>query len=134
MGTPGVPFNCKKEDILIAIKESGGRYLRISALLNYAITTVRLHIEADPELHQALKDARETRDEGLLDGSEDALKLALEKAGTDMGSALKSAFYVLNNKGKARGYQSIEERGAIANATNLAELAKHFKESEVKQS
>jgi hypothetical protein len=134
MGIPGVPFNCTKEEILDAIKKSGGRFLRIAALLNYADQTVRTHIYADPDLMQALKDARNTRDEGLLDGAEDTLKLALEKAGVDMNSALKSAFYVLNNKGKERGYQSLDERGAIATAANLAELAKHFKESDVKQS
>lgn len=112
MGIPGVPFNCTKNQILDAIKKSGGRFLHIAALLNYDDSTVRKHINADPELVQALKDARNTRDEGLLDGAEDTLKLALEKADTDIQSALKSAFYVLNNKGKERGYASPDEKAA----------------------
>lgn len=134
MGIPGVPFSCTKEEILKAIKKSGGRYIHIAALLNYSDSTVRVHIEDDPELLQALKDARNTRDEGLLDGAEDALKLALEKSGVDMTSALRSAFYVLNNKGKGRGYASSEERAALATTTNLSELAKILKEGDVKQS
>lgn len=112
MGTPGVPFDATKEQILSAIKESGGRFLRIAALLGYADNTVRAHIYADPELMQAIKDARKTRDEGLLDGAEDALKKALDKADLDINAALKSAFYVLNNKGKDRGYASPEEKAA----------------------
>lgn len=113
MGIPGVPFDCTKDQILDAIKKSGGRFLHIAALLNYDDTTVRKHINADPELVQALKDARKTRDEGLLDGAEDALKKALEKVDTDMQSALKSAFYVLNNKGQDRGYCPSEVKAAM---------------------
>jgi len=104
MGIGGVPFDCTKLEILDAIKKSGGRFLKIASILGYADQTVRTHIYADPELMQALKDARKTRDEKLLDGAEDTLSLALERADTDMQSALKSAFYVLNNKGQERGF------------------------------
>lgn len=104
MGTPGVPFSVKKETIEASIKKHGGRLIRVAAELNCKRDVIRKIISNDPELSQLLDDCRHQRDENLCDLAEDTLNDAMENRIGDMNNALKSAFFVLNNKGKDRGY------------------------------
>jgi hypothetical protein len=102
MGTPGVPWEGTKVQILASIKKQHGRVTYVAKELNCDYITVKKRIDADPELTKALADARSGFGETLLDMSESALMRGLTNE--DPNAYLKSAFYVLNNKGKERGY------------------------------
>lgn len=107
MGTPGVPLNIPKESIAASIKSCRGRMTHMAPALDCSIIYLRERINADPELVALLAETRNHRDENLLDGAEDTLQFALDQrkdADGDINAALKSAFFVLNNKGRKRGY------------------------------
>ncbi len=104
MGTPGVPLNFKKDDIALSIKNNSGRMIHIAASMECTVEAMKKQIERFPDLIEMLADYRHKRDETLLNGAEDTLLKAIEKSDTDMTNALKSSFFILNNKGKLRGY------------------------------
>ena len=60
-------------------------------------------MDNDPEIKDALDEARTEYDTILCDSAENALLFALNQR-EDIGSAVRSAQYVLNNKGRRRGY------------------------------
>ena len=119
MGTPGVPWKVSKSQIVQALKKRHGRLTYAAKDLGCVYITLRKKIDADPELTQMVSDLRNSFDEDLLDSAEDVIKKAMESL-SDLGNALKAAFYVLNNKGKLRGYlhpkvQELEGKDAEIN-------------------
>jgi len=104
MGTQGVEFKKTKSEICESIKKHKGRLTKVAKEFNICYQTIRNHTDKFPELVELIKNLRQDRDENLLDEAEDTIQDALEGRSQDMGSALKSAFFVLNNKGKSRGY------------------------------
>lgn len=104
MGTPGVPLDIPKSVIVETIKKRKGVMTHISKDLNISQTTAYKHFNADPELKQLLSEERNSYDEYLCDKAESVLVYALNKCETDLSSALGASKYVLNNKGKSRGY------------------------------
>lgn len=116
MGTPGVPFSKTKADILEAIKKAKGIVTHISQLLDCSYETFYVRMRADPEIKEALAKAREEFDENLLDLAEHSLVRAMKQQ-EDIGNAISSAKYVLNNKGKSRGYSPMIQ-GLITEPTD----------------
>lgn len=104
MGTPGVAFNKEKSEIVESIKKHKGRLTKVAKEFNVCYETIRKYTDPYPDIVALIKNLREDREENLLDEAEDTLEDAMKFRVDDMGSALKSAFFVLNNKGKSRGY------------------------------
>jgi hypothetical protein len=103
MGTPGVSSNFTKEDICSALKECKGVVTHSAIKLKVNRSTLDRYIRQFG-LEKELKEFREQHDEEMLDEAENVLKYALSVRKDDLGNSLKSAFYLLNNKGKRRGF------------------------------
>jgi hypothetical protein len=134
LGTPGVKLNIPKASLIAAIKNANGRVSKIAVSLGCAIETVRKYIGEDEELVQMLKDYRQHRDENLLEGAEDTLQKAIDTNDPDnMANALKASMFVLNSKGKNRGYFS--PHGLLSEDTkqHLSDLIKKAKEGSLSQ-
>ena len=103
MGTSGVPWNVPKAKIIESIKKFKGRLTYACEELDCAYVTLQKAIKADPELIALVDELRQGYDTKLLDAAESYLVTAMDQKG-DLGNGLKAAFFVLNNKGKERGY------------------------------
>jgi len=103
MGTPGVPLNIDKDRILEAIKRRKGVITHICKELDITHETCLKHIRKDPDLVKALSDARHEMDDLMCDAAESTLLRAVTQS-DDLGNALKGSMYILNNKGRGRGY------------------------------
>lgn len=117
MGTSGVKFDRSKDDIIDAIKKHRGKLYKVAKQLNCHYETVRKYTDDDPDIVQLIHDLRHGYDEDLCDLAEDTLVDAMEARVGDMGNALKSAFFVLNNKGKDRGYNHPDSIANTVQAT-----------------
>lgn len=104
MGTPGVKFGVKKSKIAEALKKHKGVVSYAARDLNTTHGTLLKYINKDPELVELLSNLRHDFENLLLDSAENTLLYGLGKRETDLTNALKSSFYILNNKGKSRGY------------------------------
>lgn len=104
MGTPGVPLNFDKVVITNAIRKHKGRLYNVAKELGCHYETVRKYTDPHPDLVELIANLRKDYDENLCDKAEETLVDAMDGRKKDMSSALRSAFFVLNNKGKPRGY------------------------------
>lgn len=104
MATPGVKFDTPLEEIVELIKKHRGRLTKVAKELNCKYDTVRKYTDPYPEVVQLIKELRRDYEEDMCDLAEDTLFDAMDKRLVDMSNALKSAFFLLNNKGKDRGY------------------------------
>lgn len=112
MGTPGVKWNVSKAAIVKAIKKHKGKITYAARELDCDYTTIKKRINADPELIALIDEERNSFSELLLDSAEDTLLYGISNRQKDLGKALSSAFFVLNNKGKQRGYTGNSETGS----------------------
>lgn len=103
MGLQGVKNTSSKSDILKAIRDKKGVVTYIYKELGMSHTTFYEILNSDPEYKVALDEARKDLDDTLCDAAENALMFALSQR-DDLGSSVRSAQYVLNNKGRKRGY------------------------------
>jgi len=134
LGTPGVKLEIPKASIESAIKNANGRISKVAITLGCSIEAIRRLINKDEELVQMLKDYRQHRDENLLEGAEDTLQKAIDTNDPDnMANALKASMFVLNSKGKNRGYFS--PHGLLSEDTkqHLSDLIKKAKEGSLSQ-
>ena len=124
MGVQGSPCDLTKAEITEALKKRKGRITYAAKDLNVKYETLKKKIDADPELVQLLHDLRYVFDETMLDSAEDTLMYGMGKREVDLGNALRSAFYILNNKGKGRGYTGQVGSNAIngGNDPNLRDF------------
>jgi hypothetical protein len=104
MGVGGHPFKAHKHLIIESIVKHKGVLVRIAKDFGVERNTIRRKINEDPELIEELANARKDYIENLCDDAEDVLSMALKKADVDTNNGLKSAFYILNNLGRDRGY------------------------------
>lgn len=104
MAIPGVPWAATYDEIVEAIKKAKGRITYASKYLNVHPETLYRRMEKDPRIKEALDLERKNFDLTLLDAAENTLLYAISKQETDLNNALKSTFFILNNKGKERGY------------------------------
>ena len=100
----GVPWNPKKDVVLDAIKRSDGVITLAAEALGVCRYTLHLYVKANPDVKEFLDSMRYSYDTALLDGAESVLKTAIKSP--DLDKALKSAFFILNNKGAERGYSA----------------------------
>lgn len=103
MGTQGVPWNVPKSRILESIRAKKGVITHICKDLDVHYDTVTRHIKKDPELQEALDLARNEYDDLICDMSENTLLYAVSQR-EDLSSGIRAAQFVLNNKGRKRGY------------------------------
>lgn len=104
MGIQGVTIEIDKQIVLDAIVKCSGRVTHISRSLGINYRTLRKIIERDPELVEVLDNFRYDFEHTILDLAEDCLINSMSNQPTDPTNALKSAFFVLNSKGKIRGW------------------------------
>lgn len=109
MGTPGTPIKIPRAKIVEALKKHKGKLTHVCKSLNIAYVTLQKLMKDDVELHQLTEQLRNELDCDLLDGAEDVLTYALSLRENDIDAALKSSFYILNNKGSSRGYVGIQK-------------------------
>jgi len=106
---PGVPLN--RERILELIPKLNGNLSRIADLMSTHRHTVRHRIDSDPELKQALDNARERR----IDELEEQTHIdALERQDATM------RIFLLKTLGKNRGYDQEESRSMLQDITRTA--------------
>lgn len=117
MATSGVKFNRSKNEIIEAIKKHNGKLTKVAKHLNCCYDTVRKYTDDDPEIVKLIHNLRQEYDENLCDLAEDTLTDAMDARVGDMTNALKSAFFVLNNKGKNRGYNHPEANTNVVQVT-----------------
>lgn len=129
MGTPGVPWNVDREAIVEALKRQHGRLTYACKDLGCKYDTLKKHIDQHPDLQEILDQCRNQFDTTLLDTAESVLMKGMLHE--DIGQALKASFYVLNNKGKPRGY-SPKPPEAIYTIT-CSDLPKKYQEGEIRQ-
>lgn len=103
MGTSGVPWNVPKNRIIEAIKAKRGVLTHVCKELDAAHETVLRHINKDPELKAVLDAARHEYDDLICDLSENTLLYAVSQK-EDLSNGIRAAQFVLNNKGRKRGY------------------------------
>ena len=104
------------EQLLNAVKDSGGIYTTIATRLQVAWHTAKRLVESDPEALQAYIDEGEK----ILDVAESAAYRAVK----DGDSAMIK--YILNTKGRKRGFaekQIIEHEGSVSHKLNLEGLS-----------
>lgn len=104
MAVSGAKWVCSDEDIISALKSSGGRVSYASKALGVVRNTLYNRINEKPYLKELLSEMRHDFEETMLDAAENTLMYALAQQKGDLGNALKSAFYTLNNRGEKRGY------------------------------
>jgi hypothetical protein len=103
MGLGGVKYNPDISEILKVIEEKRGVVTQIHKQLGISHTLFYELIAEYPQLKTALDKSRLELDNILCDSAENALLYALSQR-EDLGSSVRSAQYVLNNKGRKRGY------------------------------
>lgn len=104
MGTSGVPLTIPKNIIINAIKKRNGVLTAAAKDLDCSRPWLIQHVNSDPELKDILAKERNAYDEYLCDKAESVLVYALNKCETDLSNALGASKFILNNKGKNRGY------------------------------
>lgn len=119
MAISGTPWPEPKENIINAIKEFKGVITKVAKYFNVTPLTIYNKMRSDPDVKQAVEDARTNYETNLVDLAEDTLLYTLSKRDEDPANALKSTFFVLNNKGKDRGYNRENYHGE-------GESFKHF--------
>ena len=130
MASPGVPLKWKKHEIVDSIKKHKGRLTKVAKELGCSYMTIRNHTDPHPEVVELIKHLRTDWNENLLDAAEDTLTDALERRDSDMNNALKSAFFVLNNKGKERGFTPPTKNESEENKVSLSDLAEYARIAE----
>lgn len=107
----GRPLKYTVEQVLEAIKDTGGIKTEVCQRLNCGRRTIYVYIDRFPEI----KEAFEEEEEKVLDMAESSLFAMIQNGD------LTAIFYYLNNKGRRRGYgapsgkireqeQQVEER------------------------
>lgn len=126
MGTRGVPFNIAEKRIIESIKKKKGVVTQICADLGICYDTYSKHIKTNTKYKQAIDDARNDFDTTICDMAETALMRALNQK-EDLSSSLSSAKFVLNNKGKSRGYSPLSQT-AVLSEVGVNDLLRGIKE------
>lgn len=109
---PGIPLD--KETIAKLITDEDGNLSRVADRLGTTRYTIRRRCDADPELLQILKDARE-RQLDILEQS--CFDRAIESNDTTL------QLFLLKTQGKSRGYEQSEAQNA---AKDIAAAAFDF--------
>jgi len=106
---PGIPLN--KEDIAKLIIEEHGNLSRVADRLGTTRTAVRKRCDNDPELKEALEEARERK----LDRLEHSVWLRAEDS-NDTGLQC----FILKTQGRHRGYDQDDMKNAVKDITSAA--------------
>jgi len=104
MGISGVKFDPGVDCIKDTIKKAKGRVNKIAEAHGVGRSTIYNYFRDHPELKEVLDATRVEFVEELLDMSEGTLEYALQNKDTDINSALRAAFFTLNNLGGKLGY------------------------------
>lgn len=125
MSKRGETYIRDEEDIIVAIKLSGGKLAMASRLLGYATSSgLYARVQNCPSLRQIVLDARED----TIDFAEDALQAAIKKG------ELRAITYFLDSQAKDRGY-GVDKALINVNVTqnNLTLDMSALSDAEVKQ-
>lgn len=131
MGVSGVPLPITHEEIKEAIKKHKGVVSSVCKTLNMGHNAFYVRMGQDPSIKECLDHSRSEFEELICDLSENVLSFALSQR-EDLSSALASAKYVLNNKGKKRGYNHPAENQH--SQITCSELQDKYEKGEIKQS
>lgn len=121
MGTSGVPWKANKTAIIDILKKRNGVVSLAAQDLGINRHTLTKKIQEDSDLQETLGQLRNDFVEQKLDSAEDTIAFAIHQRDTDLGSALKAAFFILNNLGRRRGYvhPRIAEKETEINYTEI---------------
>ena len=128
-GRGGVKLAIPVSAFLASIKRHRGIVTHIIKELDIHHSTFHTKKRENPEIEKALDEARYEFDESICDMAESVLAVAMRKHEDDMGNALGAAKFVLNNKGRRRGYNSWNEEKQFQ---ALSGLQQYWKDHEIK--
>lgn len=126
MATCGSKWVKSREEIVECLKKHSGKLTYCAREFGVKYDTLKKRIDEDEDLIQLVSDLRNAHSETLLDMAEDTLQYAMRNRETDLGNALKSTFFVLNNKGKERGYSPANNPSVGTDQTSVREVAQHL--------
>ena len=106
---PGIPLD--KNSILELIIESHGNLSRVADALGTTRSTIRRRCDNDPELKQALEDARER----IIDKLEESV---WDRANNSKDTTLQ--LFLLKTQAKHRGYDQDEAKNAAKDIATAA--------------
>lgn len=128
MGLQGVAFKATDLEIIDKIKEFHGRIEVVATYFGVTPQTIYNRINRSPEIKTALEEEREHTLEVDLDMAQTAIRVALGRTDEDnIDSALRASFYLLNNKGKKRGFAHPESVSKESSAEHIAVMQEHTK-------
>lgn len=110
MGTQGVAFECDKMILMSLLEKHQGRVSHVADELEIQRHTLLKYIKKDDELKDFLDSVRKGYQHQLLDDAEATIYYALEHKEENLNAALRSAFFILTNLGRDRGYDHPEVR------------------------
>jgi hypothetical protein len=135
MGISGVVWNPKKEEVLESLKKHGGVITHAAKALKVDRRTLRAYVKRSDELSAELEDLRFHYNEELLDGAEETLRHAVYQR-EDLAHSLKAAMFILNNKGRQRGWslvQGVDDFKGIMQDKIMGEIKVLYKELKDKE-
>lgn len=106
---PGVPLN--KKTLAELITKEHGNLSRVADILGTNRYVIRRRVDADPELQQLLKDARERQLDQL---EQSCFDRAIETNDTTL------QLFLLKTQGKSRGYDQNEAQNAAKDIATAA--------------
>ena len=106
---PGVPLD--KNSILELIKQTHGNLSRVADALGSTRTSLRRRIDSDPELKDALEEARER----IIDELEESV---WDRANNSNDTTLQ--LFLLKTQAKHRGYEQDEAKNAAKDIATAA--------------
>lgn len=93
-----------KEQVIQSLKKCKGRITYSAKDLGIDYRTLRRIVDEDLALKEFMDELCYAREEKELDAAEEVLLHALDEHKKNMKNALSSAMFILNNRGKKRGY------------------------------
>ena len=106
MATSGIAWNPPKETIITVLKECKGVLTHAAKKFDVTPLTLRRKVQQDDELVELLKNLREDYETVMLDMAENCVAFAMSQQTKRPEQALKASFFVLNSKGKTRGWSN----------------------------
>lgn len=107
MATQGSEWKVTKSEILEMLKKHEGRITYAAKELKVCYETLLKYVKKF-DLVNKLEEIRSDAEDAFIDLAENSLKKALKNHDNDVAHALKSAFFVLNSKGKKRGWTNTQ--------------------------
>ena len=129
MGTPGIPFQPEKSALVASIMRNRGILTRVAKEFDVDDWTIHKHVRCNPEYKEILDQARQLKDEFILDIAEENMVYFLSKYHKSNTKVSQDATkYALDRKGEKRGYKKGVEDAIAAVKSKFEAFDKSVRE------